>query len=229
MINHIPSEKRGHTNIEWLDSKHSFSFGEYYDENNMAFHSLRVINEDVIAPGQGFSSHPHRNMEIVTFVLSGALEHKDSLGSGSVIRPGTIQKMTAGKGILHSEFNHSEDEPVHLLQIWITPDKTGLPPSYEEADFNFENGIALLAAPKGQNGAVTLNQDAKIYSIGLTNSATRKIDLDVSRKYWIQITKGSVNVNKTLLKQGDALTLETEKELVLVGAPEADILLFDLA
>jgi len=229
MINIKKSEDRGQTKIDWLDSKHSFSFGDYYDPENISFHSLRVINEDIVAPGQGFGTHPHKNMEIITFVLEGALEHKDNLGTGSIIRPGTIQRMTAGRGITHSEFNHSKTDPVHLLQIWLTPEKIGLPPSYEEANFKFENNYALLAAPEGMGGAVKINQDAKIYALGNIKEEI-KFETNLNRAYWLQVAKGSALVNDIELNQGYALAIENEKVLkIICKNTKTEIILFDLA
>ncbi len=229
MLKLIKSEDRGVTKTDWLDSKHSFSFGDYYDANNMGYRTLRVINEDIVEPGQGFGTHPHKNMEIITFVLSGALQHKDSLGSGSIIKPGTIQKMTAGRGITHSEFNSSQTEPVHLLQIWIIPNATNLPPSYEEADFTFENNMALLGSPKGDGGAVSVSQDVKLYAIGIENNSEKRIELNPNRYHWFQMAKGEADINGLKLKQGDALIVEQEQEINISSSSNAEILMFDLA
>lgn len=224
----LKSSERGHTKISWLDSKHSFSFGEYYNPEEMHFSDLRVINEDIIAPGQGFDMHPHRNMEIVTFVLGGSLLHKDSLGSAQVLTPGIIQKMSAGKGILHSEYNNSATDPLHLMQIWITPDRTGTLPSYEESPFQYIDDVAYLASPQGQGGQVTLQQDAHIYAIRVDSQRIIKKDLYPTRKYWIQVVRGVVEVDGTILQQGDAMRIQEETSCEFASINSAELLFFDL-
>ncbi|HMO16479.1 MAG TPA: pirin family protein [Oligoflexia bacterium] len=229
MLKVLKSEERGRTNISWLDSRHSFSFGDYHNSEAMHYSDLRVINEDIIAPGQGFGMHPHKNMEIVTFVLSGSLIHRDSLGSESVLRPGIIQKMSAGKGILHSEHNYSNSEPLHLLQIWIIPEKSGIAPSYNESEFDYIDNVAHLASPVGQSGQVTLNQDAHIYAMRSNNNQKITRSLDESRKYWIQVVKGEeVSINGSKVSQGDAVQLENVSSLTYYSEEASEILMFDL-
>lgn len=221
---------RGRARWDWLDSYHSFSFGHYYDPRFMGFRSLRVINEDVIAPEGGFGTHPHRDMEIITYVVSGALTHQDSLGNGSVICPGDVQRMTAGTGIQHSEWNHSKGDPVHLLQIWILPDRPGLPPSYEQTYVtpgDKGDRWCLLAAPDG--GAVTLHQDALLWASCLSPDRTLTYDLAPDRGAWVQVVRGAVTVNGQSLHQGDGLAIVEETQLICVnGDRETELLLFDL-
>ena len=223
------SAERGTTKIDWLDSKHSFSFADYYDPDNMGFRSLRVINEDVVEGGGGFGTHPHRDMEILTYVLNGELEHRDSTGGGSVIKHGTIQRMTAGSGIQHSEFNHSKTEPVHLLQIWIIPERRGLEPSYEEANFKLGSGFTLLAGPKGAGAPVMIHQDAKLYAAKLSKGESQELNLNPERFAWIQVAGGTVTVNGTSVEAGDAVAIGGEKTVVLSGKADAEVLVFDLA
>ena len=226
------SEDRGHLNHGWLDTYHSFSFGEYYDPRNMGYRSLRVINEDVVAPGQGFGTHPHRDMEIITYVLEGALEHRDSMGSHGVIRPGEIQRMSAGTGVRHSEFNHSKTEPVHLLQIWIMPDTEGVKPSYEEKKIATEPGkLQLMAAKGASNGTATIHQDAKVYVAKLAQGQSVEHDLATGRGVYVHIARGAATVNGNQLKHGDAIAVEQEAKVRIAneGSEQAEILLFDLA
>ncbi|NJN76174.1 MAG: pirin family protein [Synechococcaceae cyanobacterium RL_1_2] len=232
MIKIRPSEERGRGNVSWLDSYFTFSFGDYYDGEHVQFSALRVINEDTIAPSQGFATHGHRDMEIVTYVLDGALEHKDSIGNGSIMRPGDVQRMSAGTGILHSEYNPSPQEPVHLLQIWIVPDRTGLAPSYEQTYFPPEkklNQLKLVAAPDGQDGAVTIHQNAKIYASILMANHSLEYLLPRDRRAWLQITEGALTLNGNTLKAGDGAALSEESKLTIVGqASKTEFLLFDL-
>jgi hypothetical protein len=226
------SAERGHFNHGWLDSYHSFSFADYHDPAHMHFGELRVINEDLVQPGQGFGTHGHRDMEIVTYLLSGALEHKDSMGNGSIIRPGDVQRMSAGTGVRHSEFNPSADAAAHLLQIWILPAADGIPPSYEQKNFTMvekRGKLCLIAAPDGRNGAVTIHQDASLYA-GLFDAAeTVTHALAAGRKAYVHIAQGSLRVNGQDLTAGDAMMIENETALVLGHGQNAEVLLFDLA
>ncbi len=224
--------ERGRTDFGWLDSWHTFSFGEYMDYDHMGFHSLRVINDDKVAPGGGFPTHPHRDMEIITWVVSGALEHKDSLGTGSVIRPGELQRMTAGTGILHSEFNASKTEPVHLLQIWIFPEKRGLTPTYDQKSFpaaERKGQLKLLASHDGRDGSVSFSQDASLYAAALGRDQKVSHTLVPGRAAWVQVATGSVTLNGQKLTAGDGAAVENEAVLELLGVDEGETLLFDLA
>ncbi len=232
MITIRKSEERGHFDLGWLDTYHTFSFDQYYDPAHMHFRSLRVINEDRVAPGQGFPTHSHRDMEIITYILSGALEHRDSMGSGSVIRPGDVQRMTAGTGVSHSEFNPSDSEAVHLLQIWILPKADGLPPSYEEKAFAEEERrgtLRLIASDDGREGSVTINQDARVYATLLDAGQIVTHSLPPNRHAWIQLPRGTVRLNGIELKQGDGAALSKESELSINAHDRAELLLFDLA
>jgi redox-sensitive bicupin YhaK (pirin superfamily) len=232
MINIRRSDERGGGNHGWLNTQHTFSFDSYHDPRFMGFRSLRVINEDWVEAGQGFPMHPHRDMEIITYVLEGALEHKDSLGTGSVIRPGDGQRMSAGSGIRHSEANSSKTEPVHLLQIWILPERRGLDPSYEQKAFPAEEKrgqLRLIAAPDGKDGSVTIHQDAKLYVSLLEPGQEVKHELGKGRYAWLQVAKGAVELNGTPLTQGDGAAVSDEQKLTIKGAKDAEILLFDLA
>jgi quercetin 2,3-dioxygenase len=232
MITVRKSEARGHANHGWLDSYHTFSFANYYDPNQMNFRSLRVINEDVINPGKGFGTHGHRDMEIITYVLEGALEHKDSLGTGAVIKPGEVQRMSAGTGIQHSEFNHSQTDPVHLLQIWLLPDTNGLPPSYEQRDFPLaerHGKLRLVAARDAREGAVKVHQDVDLYAAILDENSRVSHALQVNRHAWVQVARGAVLLNSLALEKGDGATVSDESELVIEVTEDAEILLFDLA
>lgn len=225
------SEERGKTGAYWLDSRHSFSFGEYHDPKNMGFGPLRVINEDFVRAEAGFPMHGHANMEIMTYVLSGSLEHKDSLGNGSTIRPGDIQLMSAGKGILHSEFNPSKETDVHLLQIWIMPSERGTRPGYQQTTFDpaeMHNRLRLVVSPDGAEGSLTILQDARVFAARLDGGKSIDFTPRPDRKYWIQVAKGHVHAGATLLA-GDALALENHAAKVDIRAEEAsEILLFDL-
>jgi quercetin 2,3-dioxygenase len=232
MINIRPSEERGGGDHGWLNTRHTFSFNTYHDPKFMGFRSLRVINEDHVAPGQGFPTHPHRDMEIITYVLDGALEHKDSLGTGSVIRPGDGQRMSAGSGLRHSEANPSKTEGAHFLQIWILPGRQGIKPSYEQKAFPTEekrSKLRLIASPDGEGGSVTIHQDAKLYVTLLAPGETVTHQMEPDRHAWIQIAKGSVELNGKVLKQGDGAAISNEKQLTVKGMEDAEVLLFDLA
>ena len=216
----------------WLDTYHSFSFGEYYDPRNMGYRSLRVINEDVVAAGQGFGAHPHRDMEIITYVLEGALEHRDSMGNHGVIRPGEIQRMSAGTGVRHSEFNPSKTEPVHLLQIWIMPDTEGVKPSYEEKKIATEPGkLQLMAAKGASNGTASIHQDAEVYVAKLAQGQSVEHDIASGRGVYVHVARGAASVNGNALKHGDAIAVEQEPKVRITNesAEQAEILLFDLA
>ena len=227
MIALRPAEERGHTRLSWLDSRHSFSFDRYYDPRHMGFRVLRVINEDRVDPGQGFGTHPHRDMEILTFVLEGALEHKDSLGSGSVIRPGDVQRMTAGTGITHSEFNPSGTEPVHFLQVWILPDQPGLAPSYEQRSLPAA-GLRLVGSRDGREGSVRIHQDVLVHLARLSPGEDVVHALAPGRHAWIQMARGAAQVNGARLAAGDGAALSEERSVTLRGVDGAEALLFDL-
>lgn len=232
MITLRQSSDRGHANHGWLDSYHTFSFANYYDPNHMGFRALRVINEDWVQSGKGFGTHGHRDMEIITYVLDGVLEHKDSLGNGAVITPGEVQRMSAGTGIMHSEFNPSQTEPVHLLQIWILPDRQGLQPSYEQRAFGVEERqgkLRLIAARDGREGAVTIHQDVDLYSAVLQKGDRLSYQLQPNRYGWLQVAKGEVSLNGNALKAGDAVALSEAESLKIGTDTSAEILLFDLA
>lgn len=226
------SEDRGHFDLGWLDTYHTFSFDQYYDPAHTYWRSLRVINEDRVQPAQGFPTHSHRDMEIITYILSGALEHRDSMGNGSVIRPGDVQRMSAGTGVAHSEFNPSATEPVHLLQIWILPSEHGLPPSYEEKHFSDEERhgrLRLIASDDGGDGSVTIHQDARLFASVLEAGQTVVQPLDEKRYAWLQIARGTIRLNDVELKQGDGAAVRNESELTITAHDQAEILLFDLA
>lgn len=223
---------RGRTRLPWLDGRHTFSFGEYHDPEHVRFGALRVINEDVVAPGGGFDTHPHSDMEIVTVVLEGALRHADSMGNGSVIRPGEVQRMTAGTGVLHSEHNASDTEPVHLLQIWIFPERRGLPPSYEQRSFDTATRPGewvTVASPDGRDGSVTIHQDAEIRRAHLPAGTALAATLSPGRRAWLHVATGSVTLDGERLGPGDAAAIEDATTLELRGVEDADVLLFDLA
>ncbi len=232
MIDIRRSQDRGHANHGWLDSRFSFSFADYYDPAHMGFRSLRVINDDRVAGGAGFGMHPHQDMEIVTYMLDGALTHKDSMGNGSTIRPGEVQRMTAGTGIRHSEFNPSE-EAAHLLQIWLLPREKGLTPSYDQKYFGGEaksGKLALLASPDGRDGSMRIEQDAKLYASWLTSGESVRHELDPGRHAWLQVARGSVRLGDQLLNEGDGAAVSGESALVMSGVSDAggEFLLFDL-
>ncbi len=232
MITIRKSEERGHVKIDWLDSRHTFSFGDYYDPNHMSFRSLRVINEDHVAPDSGFGAHPHRDMEILTYVVDGVLEHKDNMGNGSLIQPGEIQRMCAGTGIVHSEFNHSKTAPVHLLQIWILPERKGLPPGYEQRTFSRAqklNKLCLIASPDARDGSVRVHQDLSLYAAILTEETELVHPVAAQRGVWVQVVRGSVKINKQILNAGDASAVELAEVLRIKASEESEILFFDLA
>ncbi|MEP6742832.1 MAG: pirin family protein [bacterium] len=232
MIRIRKAEDRGHFDFGWLDTYHTFSFGDYYDPSHMAFRSLRVINEDVVAPGRGFPTHSHRDMEIVTYILKGALEHRDSMGSGSIIRRGDAQRMSAGTGVRHSEANPSKEEPVHLLQIWILPEREGQQPEYEEKKFADEekrNRLRLIVSPDAAEGAVRIHQDAKIYASVLDEGKSVSHKIATGRHAWLQVAGGAVELNSTSLKHGDGAAESQENELSIVAGKPSEVLLFDLA
>ena len=232
MINIRRSDERGGGNHGWLKTHHTFSFDQYYDPRFMSFRSLRVINEDWVAPGQGFRTHPHRDMEIITYVLEGALQHNDSMGNGSIIRPGDVQRMSAGTGVRHSEANSSKTDAVHLLQIWIMPDKQGHKPGYEQKSFPEDEKrgkLRLLASPDGADGAVTIHQDARLYVSLLGPGQEVKHDLGQGRYAWLQVAKGAVELNGKKLGQGDGAAVSEEQKLTIKGVEDAEVLLFDLA
>jgi redox-sensitive bicupin YhaK (pirin superfamily) len=232
MITIRKAEDRGQANFGWLKTYHTFSFANYYDRDYLGFRSLRVINEDRVQPGGGFPTHGHRDMEIITYVLNGALEHKDSLGNGSMIQPGEVQRMSAGTGILHSEYNPSETDAVHLLQIWLFPDTKNLEPSYEQKQFAIAqnpNQLHLVAAPQGKNNAVTIHQDVELYAGILQPGATITYNLSPQRHAWLQVAQGAISVNDNLLKAGDGVAIGNEEKLTISASEQAEILLFDLS
>lgn len=232
MIKIRKAEERGHFNHGWLDTYHTFSFDNYYDPEHMGFGHLRVINEDRVKPGAGFATHGHRDMEIITYVLEGALEHKDSMGNGSVIHPGDVQRMSAGTGVTHSESNPSRDEPLHLMQIWILPERKGLTPGYEQKYFAPEEKrgrLRLVASRDGQEGSVTIHQDARVFAGALAPGEEILHTLSASRRAWIQVVRGRLRLNGNLLEQGDGAAVADEKSLRITGEDEGEALLFDLA
>lgn len=231
MITKRPSNERGHFNHGWLDTFHTFSFGEYHDPANMGFRSLRVINDDRVKPGMGFGMHPHRDMEIITYVLDGQLQHTDSMGNGSIIKPGEVQHMSAGTGVFHSEFNPSKTDPVHLLQIWITPDKPGHTPGYGEKSFaeaQRRNRLQLVASPDGADGSMTIHQDARMYATVLDAGQSVSLALDADRHAWLHVARGKVNLNGQSLTAGDGAAISIESELKFTADAESELLLFDL-
>ena len=226
------SDERGKTKISWLDSKHTFSFGDYYDPAVMSFGALRVINEDVIAGGGGFAPHPHRDMEIVTYILDGALQHKDSLGTGSVIRPGEIQRMSAGTGIVHSEFNASRERACHLLQIWIVPSKNGIEPSYEQKTIDpkaVANRFARIASPDPLENEVRIVQDAEIWTAKLDKDVELIHTLAPGRRAWLQVAQGEISLDDQSLRRGDAAAITDQNNVTVRARAPAELLLFDLA
>lgn len=223
---------RGRTRISWLDGRHTFSFNRFYDPEYMGFRSLRVINDDVVAPGGKFGMHPHENMEILTWILSGSVVHEDSTGARGEIRPGDIQRMSAGTGVFHSEANGSQTEPVRLLQIWLLPEKEGLEPSYEEKHFPEEerrNALRMIASREADNGAAKIHQDARVYASLLDQDAQVEHELAPGRHAWVQVARGEVVLNGTTLSEGDGAAVSEETKLTLKAVSPAEILLFDLA
>lgn len=232
MITVRRADARGHFDFGWLDTYHTFSFGEYHDPAHMGFRSLRVINEDFVAPGEGFGTHPHRDMEILTYVLEGALAHRDSMGNGSTIRPGEVQRMSAGTGVTHSEHNHEKAGATHLLQIWILPDRPGHPPSYEQkafADAERRDALRLVASGDGRSGSVTLHQDADLYATLLAPGGRVEHRPAPGRGQWVQVARGEIALNGVALGPGDGAAVEGEAALTLEASGPAEVLLFDLA
>jgi redox-sensitive bicupin YhaK (pirin superfamily) len=231
MITIRKAEERGHFDFGWLSTYHSFSFGDYYDPKHTRFRTLRVINEDFVQPGHGFPTHGHRDMEIITYILQGALEHRDSMGTGSIIRRGDAQRMSAGTGVTHSEANPSPDEPVHLLQIWIFPSEQDLQPEYEEKKFSDDekrNKLRLIVSPDGSGGSVKIHQDAKIYASLLDDREEVVHSLEEGRSAWLQVAAGSVRLNNVALKQGDGAAVSQESKLRITAEAPAEVLLSDL-
>lgn len=226
------ANERGGADHGWLDTKHTFSFADYYDPRHMGFRALRVINEDQVAPARGFGTHPHRDMEIISYVLEGALAHQDSMGNGSVIRPGDVQRMSAGTGVLHSERNPSSSEGVHFLQIWLLPDEEGIAPSYEQKTFgeaDKRGTLRLVASPDGAEGSVTIHTDAKVYASRLDAGEQASLELPKGRHAWVHVARGEVKVNGQALAHGDGAALSDETRVALEGVQGAEVLVFDLA
>jgi len=225
------SKDRGTADFGWLQSRHSFPFGHYYNPQQMGFGNLRVINEDRVLPGKGFGTHGHKDMEIISYVISGALEHKDSMGNGSIIRPGDVQRMSAGTGVRHSEFNPSGTEPVHFLQIWILPEKTGTDPGYEQLHFSGlkrTNRLCLVASHNGKDGSLSIQQDADLYACLLEQGMSVSHALAAGRRSWIQVVRGDIRVNGNPISSGDAAAVEAEDSLEITAGENAEFLLFDL-
>jgi redox-sensitive bicupin YhaK (pirin superfamily) len=232
MIQIRRADQRGHANHGWLDTYHTFSFSSYYDPQFVRFRALRVMNEDRIVAGQGFGTHPHNDMEIVTYVLAGALEHRDSMGNGEVLRPGEFQRMSAGTGITHSEFNPSDDEPVHLYQIWLLPERKGIEPSYEQKRFDAtgrQNQLQLVAARHAENGSLLIHQDVKIYLSELSDNHQIAYNINPGRHVWLQVLRGAIKLNGELLITSDGAAVSDISELSIEAQPSAEIMLFDLA
>jgi redox-sensitive bicupin YhaK (pirin superfamily) len=232
MIQIRRSDERGKADFGWLDSRHTFSFGEYYDPAHMGFRDLRVINEDRVRPGAGFGTHGHRDMEIVSYVLSGNLAHKDSMGNGSVLIAGDVQRMTAGTGVRHSEMNPSLEEPVHFLQIWIQPERQGLEPGYQEANFSEEDKrgrLRRIASGRSDNGALKIHQDVDLYAAVLEPGQGERLELRSGRHAWVQVIRGDVTVNGESLAAGDGAAISDEAAVELRAESDAEVLLFDLA
>lgn len=226
------SSQRGHADHGWLNTYHTFSFASYYDPAHMGFRSLRVINEDRVAAGRGFGTHPHRDMEIVSYVLEGALEHKDSLGNGEVLRPGEFQRITAGTGIAHSEFNPSPDQPTHFYQIWLLPQRNGLAPSYEQKRFDdseLRNALRLVASSDSEHGSLKIHQDARIYLSRLDAGKAVELDLSPGRHAWLQVLRGAVSLNGRELGTSDGAAVSNESKLAINATINAEVMLFDLA
>ncbi len=232
MVTVRPASQRGRTQIGWLDSRHTFSFGDYHDRGQMGFRSLRVINDDRVAPDSGFGTHGHRDMEIITYVIDGELEHRDSLGTGDVLRRGEVQRMTAGTGIRHSEFNPSKTQPVHFLQIWILPERAGLAPAYEQKSFaeaDKRGRLQRIVSATGQDGAMTIRQDVELFATILEENDGVDHELRAGRAAWVQVARGQVALNGELLSDGDGATIVDENRLRLKALSNAEVLVFDLA
>lgn len=233
MITIRSAQDRGTANFGWLDSRHTFSFGEYHDSNHMGFADLRVINEDKVTSGQGFPTHGHQDMEIISYVLEGALEHKDSIGTGSVIRPGDIQRMSAGTGIRHSEYNASKTAPVHFLQIWILPEQKGIEPGYEQKNFAIaekQGKLKLVGSQDGRDGSITIHQDVSLYAAALSEGESVNYTFASGRVAWLQVARGTIQLNNQVLAAGDGAAIAQESLISLQGsAQDAEVLLFDMA
>jgi hypothetical protein len=232
MIVRRPSDERGRANHGWLDSRHTFSFADYHDPAYMGFRSLRVINEDRVQPAKGFGTHGHRDMEIISYVLAGELAHKDNMGTGSVIRPGDVQRMSAGTGVLHSEMNPSPSNPVHFFQVWLLPARRGIPPSYEEKRFEDrekQGRLKLIVSPDGRDGSVSLNQDADVYAALFKPGEGAHLDLRPGRYAWVQVARGGITLNGETLSAGDGAAVSDERALDLLARSDAEVLVFDLA
>lgn len=232
MITVRQAEERGRSEIDWLDSRHTFSFADYHDPEHMGFRALRVINDDRVLPSSGFGSHPHRDMEILTYVLEGAIGHRDSMGNGSTIRPGDVQRMSAGTGVVHSEWNHSKSEPVHFLQIWIEPERRGIAPGYEQRPFEpheLRDRLRLVASRDGRDGSITIHQDAVLYATRLFAGKSVNHELAVGRHAWVQVARGVVTLNGVTLGAGDGAAVSDERRFELVATEDAEVLVFDLA
>ncbi|MDP2272691.1 MAG: pirin family protein [Archangium sp.] len=231
MINIRKSAERGGADHGWLNTKHTFSFAEYYDPRHMGFRALRVINEDKVTAGQGFGTHPHRDMEIISYVLEGALSHQDSMGNKGLITPGEVQRMSAGTGVRHSEQNASKTEGAHFLQIWLEPDALGVAPSYEQKRFALKDkkGLHLVASPDGADGSVKINADTKLYGTVLAAGDQVALDLSPGRHAWVHVVRGDVKVNGAALSAGDGAAFSEENKIALEGTKDAEVLLFDLA
>jgi redox-sensitive bicupin YhaK (pirin superfamily) len=232
MITLRPAAARGHADHGWLDSHHTFSFANYYDPDHMGFRALRVINEDRVAPGRGFGTHPHRDMEIISYVLDGGLEHRDSMGNGSVIRPGDVQRMSAGTGVRHSEYNASKTDTVHFLQIWLLPSRLGIEPGYEQkafTDAERQGRLRLIASPDGRDGSVTIHTDARLYAGRFAAGESASFELSRGRHAWVQVARGQVKLGDHVLVAGDGAALSAESLVTLTGVDASEVLLFDLA
>jgi quercetin 2,3-dioxygenase len=232
MITIRPADQRGHANHGWLDTYHTFSFADYYDPRHMGFHGLRVINDDTVAAGRGFGTHPHRDMEIITYVLAGAVKHNDSMGTGSVIRPGDVQRMSAGTGVAHSEYNASSSEPLHLLQIWIEPAKRGIEPSYEQKSFaraEKQGKFRVVASPDGRAGSISIHADALVHAGLFEAGESAELNLNPERHAWVHVARGSVSVNGKTLSAGDGAAVSQESTLRVEGLDAGEVLVFDLA
>ena len=232
MITVLQSSERFHTEAGWLDSHHSFSFADHYDPERLGFRALRVINDDRVQPARGFGSHSHRDMEIITYVLSGELAHKDSMGNGSIIRPGEVQRMSAGTGVVHSEMNPSRTEPVHFLQIWVVPDRSGHKPGYEQKlfpDAERRGQLRVVASPDGRDGSVTIHQDALVHVSLLERGERVSYSLPPTRHAWVHVARGTVDVNGQSLREGDGAAISDEDRLDLTARESSEVLLFDLA
>lgn len=232
MLKLRPAAERGRTSLDWLDSRHSFSFNEYYDPAWIGFRTLRVINDDYVAPAAGFPTHGHRDMEILTWVLDGALEHRDSMGNGSTLQTGEMQRMSAGSGVTHSEFNHSPTDPLRLLQIWIRPERRGIDPGYEQKPFPLEerlNRLRLVASPGARDGSLQIHQDAAVYVANLEAGVSVDHELATGRHAWVQIARGAVTVNGVEMREGDGLAASEERLIQIRAMEDSELLLFDLA